>query len=312
MTAAAAAATAGSRLNTGAALALVVVGGLVEGLALGWLQARVLGVLAPDVSRRRYVLATVLVAGLGWSAASTPAALATGGDDRQPGLLLVVSAAAALGLVSGAALGVAQALALRGAVGHPWRWVSANVAAWPAPMAVIFVGATTPSDGWPAWAVVVLGAITGGVAGALLGVVAGRFLPSLNGMSSISRVVLSVLASHYGAAARASLVGLQVRGRVSGRWYALPVQYAVTPGGLVIKPGRAEGKTWWRNIDRVPTPVRVLREGVWTQASARVVDQGSPSYAAVRAAFHERWPRATLPADQPMVLVQLGGLRPVV
>jgi len=43
-------------------------------------------------------------------------------------------------------LGVAQlqeALALRSAVSHPWRWVAANTAAWPLAMVVIFVGAST-------------------------------------------------------------------------------------------------------------------------------------------------------------------------
>ena len=65
--------------------------------------------------------------------------------------LLVVAGAAGLGLVMGTVLGVAQAAALRGAVPHPRRWVAANAAAWPLAMVVIFLGATTPSAGWPAW-----------------------------------------------------------------------------------------------------------------------------------------------------------------
>jgi hypothetical protein len=52
--------------------------------------------------------------------------------------------------------------------------------AWTPAMVVIFLGATTPSAGWPVAAVVGLGTVTGLAAGAVLGVVSGGFLPSLN------------------------------------------------------------------------------------------------------------------------------------
>lgn len=307
MTAAAAAATAGQALGTAAALSLVVAGGLVEGLALGWFQSRVLKASASRLRRNRYVAATVLVAGLGWATASTPAALSTGADDQQPGMLVVALAAAALGLVAGIAIGAAQAIALRGAVSHPRRWVSANAAAWPPAMVAIFVGATIPSSGWSAWAVVLLGAATGAVAGGVLGVVSGWFLPSLDGASGFDRVVLALLASHRRPGLQRALIGLEVRGRVTGRWHRLPVQYAVAPGGLAVVPGDAGRKRWWRNVDPTPTPVLVLREGVWAPASARLLSPEDPEYRTVGAAYQERWPRSVMPTDQPLVLVTLGG-----
>jgi len=46
---------------------------------------------------------------------------------------------------------------------------------------VIFLGATAPGPGWPAGAVVLLGAVTGLVAGAVLGAVTALLLPSLDG-----------------------------------------------------------------------------------------------------------------------------------
>lgn len=311
MTAAAAAATAGSTLGTAAALSLVVAGGLVEGLALGWLQSRVLKTSAPELRRSRYVLATVLVAGVGWAAAAAPAAMSSGGDGQQPGILIVVLAAAGLGLVTGSLLGVVQALALRGAVRHPWRWVSANAAAWPPAMVVIFLGATAPSAAWSTWSVLALAAVTGAVAGGLLGVVSGWFLPSLNGAAGLNRVVLALLASHRRPGLQRALIGLEVRGRVSGRWHRLPVQYAVGPGGLIVVPGDAGRKHWWRNIDPVPTPVHVLREGVWAPASARLLSPGDADYHAVGDCYQERWPRTALPTGQPLVLVTLGGARPL-
>ena len=307
MTAAAAAATAGQALGVAAALSLVVAGGLVEGLALGWFQSRVLKASAPGLRRNRYVAATVLVAGLGWAAASAPAALSSGGDDQQPGMLVVALSAAGLGLLAGIALGAVQAVALRGAVSHPWRWVSVNAAGWPPAMVAIFVGATIPSSDWSTWSVVLLGAVSGAVAGGLLGVVSRWFLPSLNGASGFDRVVLALLASHPRPGLQRALIGLEVRGRVTGRWHRLPVQYAVAPGGLGVVPGEPGRKRWWRNIDPSPTPVLVLREGVWAPASARLLSPEDPEYRAVGEAYRARWPRSVLPSDQPLVLVKLGG-----
>jgi hypothetical protein len=163
------------------ALSLVVAGGLVEGVALGSLQAAGLGRLLPDLNRRAWLLVTVLVAGLGWAAASAPSALS--GDDGGvvPPLLLILGGALVLGAMMGAVLGAAQASLLRPHVRHPWRWVGANAAAWAPAMAVIFLGATAPGADWPGPVVVALGAVTGLLAGSVLGVVTWWFLPTLDG-----------------------------------------------------------------------------------------------------------------------------------
>ena len=55
------------------------------------------------------------------------------------------------------------------------------------PSLVIFLGATAPEASWPVWSVLVLGAVTGGVADGLLGVVSGWFLPSLAGVAGGNR-----------------------------------------------------------------------------------------------------------------------------
>lgn len=165
------------------ALSLVVAGGLVEGVALGVLQAAGLRRLLPKLDRRRWVVITTAVAGLGWAAASAPAALSSGGADADaaPPVLLVIGGAAALGVVMGGVLGAAQATGLRGLVGHPARWLAANAAAWGPAMVVIFLGATTPAADWPVVSVVALGTLTGLVAGMVLGLVTGTFLPALDG-----------------------------------------------------------------------------------------------------------------------------------
>ena len=183
MTAAALAARLGTHVPPAAGLALVVAGGLVEGTALGTAQGVLLRRVLPRLRTGRYVAATVLVAGLGWAAASAPSVLSGDDGGAAPPLLLVLLGAAGLGLTMGAVLGAAQSWALRGAAPHPWRWTLANVAAWPGAMAVIFAGAMLPGAGWRLDAVLGLALVTGATAGGLLGVVTGRFLPGVTGIA---------------------------------------------------------------------------------------------------------------------------------
>ncbi len=190
MTAAAAASRAAQQVAVGplgaaeavAGLGLVVAGGLVEGLALGGLQAFALGRWLPGLSRVRWVAVTVLVAGLGWALASAPSALS--GDtaaSQAPPTGFVLVGAAALGALMGAVLGGAQWTVLRRHVRRSGLWVVANVLGWAAAMVLVFAGATAPGVGWPTGGVVALGAGTGLVAGAVLGLVTGWYLPSLDG-----------------------------------------------------------------------------------------------------------------------------------
>ena len=114
MTAAAMAAKAsqalpGERRGVAAAagLSLVVLGGLVEGTALGLAQASGLKAWLPGLNLRRWVLVTVAVAGIGWAAASAPSALSS--DDVGPAPQWPMVAAGALTL--GAAMGAVGARA---------------------------------------------------------------------------------------------------------------------------------------------------------------------------------------------------------
>lgn len=162
---------------TATALALVVAGGLIEGSALGVLQAGGLRRSVPRLNTRRWLYLTTAVAGLGWAAASAPNVLNPDPSGPQPALPLVLAGALALGATMGALLGAAQATTLRGLVRRPGRWVCGNALAWPPTMAVIFLGATTPGSTWSTPSVTALGTATGLAAGAVLGVITGRFLP---------------------------------------------------------------------------------------------------------------------------------------
>ena len=183
MTAAAGAATAANVLSAEPARSarlvawgLVVVGGLVEGVALGFAQSAALRTTVHRLDRGRWILTTVLVAGLGWGVVSAQAA--TAGDDggTQPGWPVVLVGAAGLGLAMGTVLGAAQGWALRGAVRRPSRWVLVSAVAWTPAMVVIFAGATATPASWPVAGVLVLGATTGALAGAVLGALCATLL----------------------------------------------------------------------------------------------------------------------------------------
>jgi len=283
-------------------LAIVVAGGLVEGGALGLAQASGLRGLLPARSRRAWLAVTVVVAGLGWAGASLPGTLAGDDSGASPAWLLVVAGALALGAVMGAVLGTAQAPVLRGRVAHPWRWVGASTASWPLAMAAIFFGATAPSPDWPAGAVVLLGTVTGAVAGALLGLVSGWFLPSLTGRAPHHRLVATLLGTPLSRLLGRSLMLLQVTGATSGRVIELPVSFAEDRDGFIVVPGRPETKRWWRNL-RAEAPVRMLVDGRWRDGEAVVVTPRGSAYVAARTAYVRRWPQAKLPADQPLVRI---------
>lgn len=147
-----------------------------EGVALGFAQSAALRTTVHRLDRGRWILATVLVAGLGWGVVSAQAA--TAGDDggTQPGWPVVLVGAAGLGLAMGAVLGAAQGWALRGAVRRPSRWVLVSAVAWTPAMVVIFAGATATPASWPVAGVLVLGATTGALAGAVLGALCATLL----------------------------------------------------------------------------------------------------------------------------------------
>lgn len=306
MTAAAAAAwTARDLDSTLLVWAFVVTGGLVEGVALGAFQAHALRPWLGERSRRAWLTVTVLVAGLGWGVASAPSA--TAGESRtEPALWLVLLAAAALGLVMGLLLGLAQALVLRRELPRAGRWTWVSALAWTLTMPVIFLGATLPEASWSLPAVLLTGAATGALAGATYGVATALLLPSLEGGRPVNQLVMHLLVSPLRHVLPPHVVGLGVTGRRSGAVHRFPVQASGNPDRLVVLPGHHERKTWWRNLEDRPE-VELLRDGVWCTARARVVRPGDHSWLADRYVYAAEMPNVEVPHDA--VLVELD-LRP--
>jgi len=289
------------------ALSIAVVGGLVEGVALGGLQAAGLGRLLPDLNRPQWVVVTAAVAGVGWAGASAAAGGSGQDDGATPSLLLILGMSVVLGALMGALLGAIQATVLRSQVRHPWRWVGANMTAWAPAMAVIFFGASLPGAHWPAWAVIPLATVTGLAAGALLGLVTGCFLPTLDGQSAHNLVVLDLLESRAHGLLDASLVALRIKGVMSGATIELPVQYAADDNAVVVAPGRPETKLWWRNLAQ-PAPVEVLVAGRWQPGYGILLRPGEPGYVAAMETYRRRWPRVRVEADSLLVQVRFTSL----
>jgi hypothetical protein len=292
-------ATAGAVVAT---LAVMVVGGLIEGGALGALQARQLARWVPRFSRTRWTLSTTIVAGIGWALASAPAAIAPDGGDA-PALAVALAGALGLGAAMGAALGLAQAGGFGGRVIHPWRWVAISALAWPPAMVVIFAGATLPDASWPALAVIPLGTATGLLAGAVLGLVSGLLLPWLRGASVVNAAVLALLESPAHGLLDRALGALRVTGRLTGRQLTFPVQYAREGASIIVLPARPDTKRWWHNLEE-PAVVEMLVRGHWLQGRARVVHTGDPGYSRALQAYEQRWPRVNV-GSAPLVIVAM-------
>jgi len=306
MTAAAAASRAASQVGdgrVGVALGIIVLGGLVEGSALGALQGWWLAHRFPGLSRTPWLLVTVVVAGLGWAAASLPglSAASTGGE---PPVVLVVLGALALGALMGALLGAAQALVLRKLVRHPWRWVSINALAWAPAMAVIFTGAMLPDASWSTPAVVLLGTASGIVAGAVLGAVTAWRISEVDGPSWWGRPISALLRSPLGHGLRRSLILLRVTGTKTGQTIELPVMYARDHATIVVYPGGAARKKWWRNL-RQRAALKVWVDSGWTQAEGEVILPTDERYAGAVEVYRRRWPRIRVPDGGPVVRVDL-------
>lgn len=283
-------------------LLIIVGGGLVEGVALGILQAVVLTRWIPALRRGWWIATTVLIAGLGWAAASLPSRLSES-PATEPPVGLVLVGALLLGAVMGAALGGGQALVLARAVPHPARWVGISALAWAPAMVVIFLGATTPDDTWSSSGVIALAAATGAAAGAVLGLVSGLLSPWLMGRSAVNGAVLGLLESRARRMLGPSLIGLRVRGWRSGRTIELPVQAVEADGTYVVFPAGAARKSWWRNL-RQPSRVEVLVDGSWRPGTAVAETAPGAAWDAAASVYCKRWPSITVPSDSPLVVVR--------
>ncbi len=307
----------GEPTTIGAAAVVIagaVLGGAVEGFAIGELQLRVFRTWLPELSRRRYVGGTVALAIAFWFLGMLPSTLlslsAADSDvvvqDVDPPMLLVALVAAAGGAVGGIAFGAVQGWALRGHVLHPWRWIRPNAVGWAIAVAVITVGASSAPADAPAGLSIAIGLGVGLLAGASVGIVTGQALPALElGLPWWNRAVVDLLLSPLHAVMSRGAVVLRFHGRRSGRVVTLPVQYAeLDTSTLVVYVANADLKTWWRSFTS-EHPVDVVLRGRRRSGTGHVVERPSEEYSAAAAAYTTAQPRVTLPSTASLVIIRL-------
>ena len=129
------------------ALGAIALGTLLEGVLVGAAQANVLHHRLHSLSRRAWVTASAVGAGLAWTLGLLPSTLmALSGSDAggpapvEPSPLVKYLLAAALGAVTGPILGLAQWTVLRRRVRHAAQWLVANAGAWAVGMVLVFAG----------------------------------------------------------------------------------------------------------------------------------------------------------------------------
>jgi NAD(P)-dependent dehydrogenase (short-subunit alcohol dehydrogenase family) len=163
----------GSRFLTLATFAAV---GAVEGTALAGFQWRVLRTRLPRLRAAEWIGVTVALAVVGWIAGMTPSLFMSHeptGAQEEPGLMIVLLAAAMAGAGAGVCFGAAQWFILRRHAERADRWIWIHGAAWALAMTAIFLGASLPTAEWSAWSIALTGAIGGVLGGVLLGAVTG-------------------------------------------------------------------------------------------------------------------------------------------
>ncbi len=165
---------------------IAMIGGAVEGLAVGAVQWWLLRLWLTRLAASAWVGVTVAAAVAGWMLGMLPSVLVPllGSDGSAsevtgPPLWVMPLVGIGTGLVLGGLFGLAQYAVLRHHVRNARAWVWANAVGWAAAMAVMFTGAGIPAGPWPWVELLPLAAATGVLAGMAIGAVTGAVLPYL-------------------------------------------------------------------------------------------------------------------------------------
>jgi len=106
--------------------------------------------------------------------------------------------------------------------------------------------------------------------------------PRINGL------LASLLRSRLHGLASGTNLLISYRGRRTGLVRELPVRYAATGHGYVVRVGRPEAKRWWRNFTE-PWPLTVVVAGRPIAAAGHVVSGESDEGTDLAAAFFARY-----------------------
>ena len=154
----------------------LTIAGLLEGLAIGVAQARVLARFAPDVDGHDWVLATVAAAGFAWFVGMGGGALmgAAVGPPILVAALLIPAWCAAL-----LSMGYAQWRVLRRTVPRSAHWVWVTAGAWLLGVMIPTVALSTAPNSWPGAVHAGIGVLAAMAMGLTVGALTGHTLERL-------------------------------------------------------------------------------------------------------------------------------------
>lgn len=160
-----------------------VVSGIIGGLVTGWLQWWVLREKFAAVKAKDWLFYTALGAAIGWILGMTPPTflMGRGGSAPSPEFssALIALLAAGAGVVLGTLFGFFQWLELRKHTLQASRWILANAIAWTIGLAIIYLGASLPTAETALATVILIGTVSGLLAGLSVGAITGLFLIKL-------------------------------------------------------------------------------------------------------------------------------------
>lgn len=169
--------------------------GAIEGAVVGRLQWGVLRGPFPAITRRAWVVATIIGAVVAWFLGSLPSTLMdmgsqeTGAVAQEPATWVIMLLAAAMGLFLGAVLSFPQWRVLRRATTGAWLWIPANCLAWALGMPLIFASVDRAYAAYESGSIagtLLIFAIALALAGAVVGAVHGLALVKLAGSAQIT------------------------------------------------------------------------------------------------------------------------------
>lgn len=161
---------------------LMTASGVIEGWLVGYLQWQAMAPWFTEITRKSWVLATIVGALAAWFFGSMPFtfmdmnAQASGTSLVEPPQWVILLGAAGIGLGAGAVLAFFQWRVLRKVVRKAGWWLPANMLAWAAGMPIIFWGMDQAQAGMPANEAVVFLTMVLALTGAVVGAIQGAFL----------------------------------------------------------------------------------------------------------------------------------------
>jgi hypothetical protein len=106
--------------------------------------------------------------------------------------------------------------------------------------------------------------------------------PAINGFLAF------ILRSQFHGLASKSNLLISYRGRRTGLLHELPVRYASTAHGFIVRIGRPEAKRWWRNFSE-PWPLTAVVRGACIPATGHVIPGDSDEGTELAAAYFGRY-----------------------